>query len=284
MLIPEVDGVSELWMSDLSGVNAPQFKLDFFAPASSFGASDDLRRFAFVREEHPAGWVLYLTDEHGENRRRVVESKQRVANPTFSPDGKHIAYLDPEGSAKNVSLIRTNEPGTPMTFTVSPLPHNVRAIHWIEPERFVVYSSSRKSFLCSVRGGEPTPFFEDSTWARPILGGKQMVYRDFRNGREGQWIVALNQDGKATGGATRFLSPEANAESIPSADGCTWVYQKHPGQWWKMTLPTRKEERVSKRPPLAFYFFDMLGGDGTRLAYLIDRVTMKLMLLENVFE
>jgi hypothetical protein len=195
-------------------------------------------------------------------------------------------YFDPEHPKNNVSLIGTDKPGVPVTFTVPQLqdPY-VRAIHWIDSERFVVFGGNAKTFLCSVEGGEPIPFFDDSTWARPISGGKYVIYADFRKGREGRWIVPVDRDGKRSGEAKKFLAePTFFTTAIASPDGCTWIYEKHPGQWWKLTLPSRREERLGMRPPLAYPFFDELSNDGKRIAYLIDRVTMKLVLLENVFE
>ena len=286
MLIPEVDGISELWVSDMSHVNELQIKLGFFAPGWGFGASNDLRRFAFAREEPPDGWALYLTDDRGENRVRLVVSKQRTVNPTFSPDGRHLVYFDPEHPKNNVSLIGTDKPGVPVTFTVPQLqdPY-VRAIHWVDSEKFVVFGGNARTFLCAVEGGEPIPFFDDSTWARPISGGEYIIYEDFRKGREGRWIVTVDRDGKRSGEAKKLLAaPTFFTTEIPSPDGCTWIYEKYPGQWWKLTLPSRREERLEMRPPLAYPFYDRLSNDGKRIAYLIDRVTMKLVLLENVFE
>jgi Tol biopolymer transport system component len=281
LLIPEVDAVTDMWATDLAGVNAPQIRPGHFAPWWGFAASGDMQRFAFARNEQSEGWALYVTDHEGKNPVRLVVSKHGSVSPAFSPDGKWIAYLELEKNSENVSLVESDRPGAPRTATVPHLGYN-SFVRWIDSQNFVVNNGDLKTYVCSVSRAEPKQLFEDSTWATPILGGKYVVYQDYRNGREGRWIVPLDWRGKATGQAIKFLSSEALAVSSP--DSRIWIYEKHPGQLWKITLPERKEELAGRLPPVAKLYSVRFSNDGKRLAYLVDRVTLKLVLLENVFE
>jgi dipeptidyl aminopeptidase/acylaminoacyl peptidase len=270
----------------MSSANPPQIKLDHFVSVLGFAASGDMQKFAFSKYEPPEGHALYVVNREGKNRVRLVVNKHSMFLPEFSPDGKWIAYLIPDQDVDNVSVVKSDEPGPPRTVTVPHLFGGVgNSISWIDSQNFVVFNGEMKTFVCSVLGGEPKQlFFEDSTWAEPILGGKYMVYQDFRKGREGRWIAPVDPQGKLSGKPTRFLSA---VTAFRSPDSRIWIYEKHPGEVWRITLPGGKEERWGKLPPLLKlrqFMRVILSDDGKRLAYMTHGVTLKLVLLENVFE
>jgi TolB protein len=70
-------------------------------------------RIAYVSEERPAGgghrYRLYVSDADGENRDVIAESAQPLMSPSWSPDGRRLAYVSFEDgdSAIWVQTLRT---------------------------------------------------------------------------------------------------------------------------------------------------------------------------------
>ncbi len=282
MLVPEVSATTELWVTDLSGVNLPQISLDFYASPFSLAFSDDMRKFAFVKDERPEGWALYVSDHEGKNGHRVAVTEYCPISPAFSPDGKWIAYLEPEKEMDNVCLIELDKKGPRRTFTLQRL-DIMSGAWWVDSQNFVVFNNGPKTYLFSVQGGAGKQIFEDSTYAVPILDGQYVVYNDFRKGREGHWTVKLDSRGKSAGQAIKFLP---DVPCFFTTDARTCIYEKYPGEFWRISLPSGKEERAGRRPPILAGALSRLrlSNDRKRFGYWVDRVTVKLVLHENVFE
>jgi hypothetical protein len=150
---------------------------------------------------------------------------------------------------------------------------------WVDSENLMVFTGDRRSFICRLDQGTVQQFFEDSTWAAPIEGGKYLCYQDFHKGKRGICFVQLHARGKAVGKETRILT---SAYGV-SADLRTWIYMKRPGEFWRTTLPGGNEERIGAAPPLAGWD-TRINNKGTKIIYRVDNVTLKLVLLENLFE
>jgi hypothetical protein len=160
--------------------------------------------------------------------------------------------------------------------------YQLRGIRWLDTRRFVAFSDSRATVLCSVDGGPPEPYYQDSTWTEPFLAVKQALSLDSRAGHQGMWRVPLDAKGNPAGAAVKIPWIDRR-RIIASPDGRRLIFANDSGEWWKVVLPSGTEERIANRPPLANAFYGKFGNDG-RLAYLVDRVTLKLILLEDVFQ
>jgi hypothetical protein len=204
-------------------------------------------------------------------------SVRTLGGSRWSPDGKWIWYeqASSEG-AVDVLAVEVANPTLPRRIC-----SNVRTASWIDHERLAVLSVDLKTFIYSTDGSAPRPFFEDSTYARPILKGLYVFYRDFRKGHEGFWIAGLTSQGQPEGKPRKLPFEISPTSGWGSPDGRIWLYEKKPGELWRLTLPDWREEYVCPTGLIRFPFVSL---DGKRFAYLVHNCTMKLTLIENLFE
>ncbi|MEO2088806.1 MAG: LpqB family beta-propeller domain-containing protein, partial [Gemmataceae bacterium] len=73
--------------------------------------SPDGKSIAFVSgRDEEAGWGLYRMDADGKNAKRLADNKvsEVYASPSWSPDGKWIAFFFPVGDGQEIHLIKAD--------------------------------------------------------------------------------------------------------------------------------------------------------------------------------
>ena len=173
-------------------------------------------------------------------------------------------------------------------------------------------------------GSPPEKVYEDSSWAIPLIhgtptdsselgyGGRFLLYRDFRQGKEGWWIV-FSFHHADTGSAAQSLTapsligPVTEEESkdstralrlalwnmpkflIPALyaidlepEGKFLLYKRTNGELWKISLPDGREVRLPAVIPGAQASFGM--GTGTKeIIYVESGFNSKLVMIDNLF-
>jgi serine/threonine protein kinase len=275
LLVPETEALTEMWVSDLTGAHTRKIKLDQFVDLNGFALASDFSRIAFVKDEHPNGYAIYVADGDGKNRLRIAQTKvfPFIYYPhCWSPDGKWIAY----GQIDSLYVAEVANPGVPRK--VCPFAGFLR---WTEAGHLLVRTRDLKTIQYSVDGVQQNQVAEDSISTLAILQGRYIVHRDFHKGREGYQITPINRDGKVAGTRKKFLNTWA---TVQSADFRVWLFEKTPGELWKITLPECKEEYLGPIGPMEGVLLAKLSFDGKQVAYLRNNTTLRLNLIENLFQ
>jgi hypothetical protein len=179
--------------------------------------SPDGRRIAVAMSDKD--WLnkesrVYVIDV-GDKRQNPVatdDSRRYSTRPAWSPDGVRFTFatrtfMQPADSAW-IHLADIS------TMKGSPLGRGFDS-HWFDAENVLIFSN-RGTEKVSVRTGRHEQYFEDSTMAMPVLGGAKIVYRDFRSGSEGTWIVP-QQGGRASGERRQIFKSARQARTIDMA-------------------------------------------------------------------
>jgi len=275
--------IGHIWIAGTDGSSPRQITFDD-AVIWAVSFSPDGREILFGLEK-PAGSVVCSIDRDGRNRKQLTSGEESVNNPLRSPDGRWIIYgrhplSDPTDSSR-VCLIDAGNPGTPRSVG-SGVP-----IRWIDEKTFLSYDyAARCTWLNGIDGGSHQRFFEDSTWAIPLQGGKYVGYFDIRSGREGLWVSA------APGAKDPNLpSPKKLATMGPGCDfdkSGKYLYRiQNAGELRRIAIPSGKEEIIRATlpglTPSFFSYFD-ISYDGKEIAYTDARINSKLVMIENVFK
>jgi serine/threonine protein kinase/dipeptidyl aminopeptidase/acylaminoacyl peptidase len=232
------------------------------------------------------GSLVCSIDRDGSNRRQLTSGEETINNPLQSPDGRWIMYgrhalADPVDSSR-VYLIDAENPGAPRRVGKG-VP-----IRWIGEKTFISNDlAAHTNWLNSIDGGEPQKFFEDSTWAIPLQGGKYVGYYDERSGRQGWWVgAAPGSSDPNLSSPRRLVSSGEYGEFDKSGKFLYWV--KNAEELRRISIPAGKEEIIrgtfpGLSPPFFVFYFD-ISYDGKEIVYTDARVNSKLVMIENLFK
>jgi Tol biopolymer transport system component len=268
-----------IWSSALDGSNAREVSVNDVR-VIDVRSSPDGKYIAHVTGDvdfsNPEAH-LYVMDRDGKNQRQLTSGPNVVSSCGWSPDGKYLAYAsravgEPNDSTK-VFLVQPFNPGTPRPLCAG------RLFDWVDGERIVSYHNGR-TLLYPVNGGPPIQVYEDSTFARPLQGGTQFVFLDYRRGREGWWIVSADGTGKAAGMARKLFPASADYAWHP--DWRFMIYMKQNNEIWQVWTSTGKEHRIGTALP-RLWPWDV-SWDGREILWLEELNPSKLVLVKNVFE
>jgi hypothetical protein len=134
----------------------------------------------------------------------------------------------------------------------------------------------------TLQGGAPKPFFEDSTLAYSVLGGKRFFYQDGRKGKEGWWLTPTDhQTDPMKSGPKLLFGPEI----IIAGRTQNYVYYWDPrGGLWRLNFLTETKERLKGPFPGLGPTHLSVSSDDKEFLYITLRLTGKLVLIENLFE
>ena len=275
------EGTAYIWVSAIDGSSARQVTSgDVRAVGASF--SPDREHIAYVsgdldpinQEAH-----LFVADRDGKAQRQLTTGSVRVLGSRWSPDGQWLAYscwaLGEPGDSAKVFLIQPLNPGPARLLCKGTL------IEWLDNGRVIVYSGAR-TMMYSIRGAPLTQVYQDSTFAIPIQGSNQLMFRDFRKGREGWWSAVIDAPGRNGSEAKRILPEKASCVAPP---GCRFLVYIEPQRSelrliWRSSL---KEEPLGTALPGRAIMRDV-STDGKEILWTKADYRSKLVLVKNVFE
>jgi Tol biopolymer transport system component len=274
------ESIAHIWITGIDGSNARQLTSgDLRVTSASF--SRDGKHVSYVVADvdyrNPEAH-LFVMDRDGRNQRQLTSGSETVGYGKWSPDGKWLAYSsqglgEPEDSTR-VYLIQPVNPGPPLLLC------KATSFRWLDSESLVVLSQM-KTLQYSTRGGTSTQVYQDSTFAFPIQGNKQLAFYDFRKGREGWWIVSIDSLRIQKGEAKR-VGPLSSV--VAPHDWRFWIYRKPQGnELWRVWTSTGREERIGKALPGEAYMWDV-STDGKEILWIRREGRSKLVLVKNVFE
>jgi Tol biopolymer transport system component/predicted Ser/Thr protein kinase len=286
LLYRQEQTIGHIWIAGTDGSNPRQITFDdVFLWRPSF--SPDGRQVLFGFEQPVGsnrGSVVCSIDRDGSNRRQLTSGEETINNPIMSPDGRWIIYgrhsLSTPTDSSKVYLLDARNPGTPK------LVGKGAPMRWVDRATFISwdYFTAPRSWLNSIDGGEPKAFFEDSTYAVPLQGGRYIGYEDIRRGREGIWIAAAPGVKDESLPSPKKIAPP-NAWGEFDKVGKFYYYVKNAGELCRVSIPSGKEEIIGGVFPglTKVYSWLDISYDGKEIVYTDARVNSKLIMVENVF-
>jgi len=279
--------LSHIWIAGTDGSNPHQITFDdAFLWRVSFTPDGKEVIFGFAPPVgYEKGSFVCSVDGDGRNRRQLTSGEESINNPIASPDGRWIIYgrhsLSTPGDSSMVYLLDAKNPGTPrLVGKGSPM-------RWVDDSNFISWGFGPAiSWLSSMEGGEPKQFFEDSTYAIPLQGGRYVGYYDDRAGRKGVWICATPGTKDPRLRSPRKLGPPLLATGEFDKSGEFYYFVKNAGELRRISIPSGKEEIIGGLFPgltAIGSWFD-ISYDGREIVYTDARENSKLVMIEKVFK
>jgi len=187
-----------------------------------------LGRIAYMAKDNPdATWELWVMRGDGSDPKRLTQNEANDMTPTWSPDGKSIAFVSDRDNNKEIYVIKAD--GTqPLNLTHELAEDWTPA--WAPDGSAIAFSSYRDGnweiYVMKPDGVEPVRVTRHNgadmspTWSPD---SKQIA---FASNRDGNWeIYAMNRDGT---GLRRLTNDDAT-DSAPawSPDGKTIAFESY---------------------------------------------------------
>ncbi|MGB6649804.1 MAG: protein kinase, partial [Bacteroidota bacterium] len=281
LLYLQQQNVGNIWTAALDGTDLKQVTFDerhrlspSFSPdagkiAYVMAASDPLTRARY----------LYVSDRFGGDRRQLTSGDELVSHPRWSPDGKWIVYAArPTGEvldSSRIYLVDAANPGVPTEIGKGWAPE------WISPDTLVV-AHLRKSWYLDVDGSPQRPVSPDSFYAFPLRKVSHTLIWDWRFGNLGWWLASgLPSDPAIFERAERLPVPTVPLRMSPDEE--FFYYARRAGELWRYSVSGRSEELVPGNYPGIGSSFSF-SSDGREIIYTDERLSAKLVMVENLFE
>jgi Tol biopolymer transport system component len=287
LLYYQAQSIAHIWIAGTDGYNPHQITFDDAVLSAVYFSPDGKEVFfAFTQPVGMTeGSLVCSIDRDGRNRKELTSGGEQVYSPIPSPDGRWIIFgrssLSEPWDSSRVYLIEAKNPGTPK------LVGRGYPEQWIDNRTFTSWDYVAPGMsLNSIDGGEPRRFFEDSTLAFSLQGGKYIGYYDNRSGREGMWISAAPGVRDPSLPLPRKLAYSGLTGTFDkSGKFLYWV--KNAGEFRRISIPSGREEIIRGvfpgLNPSWDCFFD-ISYDGKEIVYTDARVNSKLVMIENVFK
>jgi len=289
LLYYERQDVGDLWIGSLESGTTRQITFDDRMKYNP-RLSPDGKLIAFQMysaDPFSPSNAIYVSNRDGSNRRQLASSPGMfLFQPDWSPDGSRISYVannpalpsDSAGARKAyvIDAVRTGAP----KLIADGWPNG-----WLNSDS-VLLDNGGKTWIASLATGQVSQFFEDSTNAVPVPGGKYVAYVDNHKSIGGFWTVEVDASFKRKGTARRLDDRKDGYTLITILRSLDFVIFKKPGgKLLKVWLTTGKEEPI----PVTFSNIDNGGwfrlNPGTNeFIYQINRTKGKLVMIENLFQ
>ena len=229
----------------------------------------------------------------------LLSDVRTAAYTAWSPDGQWIAFATRPNSVDEPSTICIVSPTTPASIRVigkgeqdsTGVARSV-LVRWFDDHTVGWFTPrQRKTWISSIENPNPQQFYNDSTYATPVQGGKYILFRDFHRGHEGWWIDMTPAITKADHRTTKRILDATTVSIAP--DGRFLLYRARDGRLQKVSLPEGRVQRLpfyvpENRSDAGLQIFGSEGvgvitRDGKELAYVEYKQTGKVVRVENPF-
>jgi serine/threonine protein kinase len=275
-----------VWISDLKSNNSKQLTFDD-RYISIVSLSPDGKNIAFTMKDIDPlkpGFELYLQDSDGNNRRQLTTIPSDFYSVNWSANGNQIAfsmgYLNAPQDSIKVYVINANDPGEPGLITTG------SDAKWIAPNRLAVSKVILKNGILTdhyeiITTDKSTPpvTVEDSVAIGRSISGNMILIKDSHFAKKGFWIVPSNYfDNPVKAKAKKLLLPNIISGS---AGFNSLIVKDTDNKLWQIDYATGKKQKLEE----SFSSSDFSVNDSnSKLAYVVDRYSAKLVLMENIFK
>ncbi len=273
--------VGNLWLGSLASGLARQLTSEDRVRISAT-LSPDGRQLAYAMVTGDAlrpTRAIYVSDRDGSNSRAITTpGEDMVANPTWSPDSKRLSYArrDSQDSTRTyyAYLVDLGRPGTPKLLGEG------SPFVWLDDDRLLL-SRVKGTLLVSTHTGTTETFFEDSTVGFPVRGGTHFFYRDHHVGREGRYLVRVDENFTRVGEAMRIM----DIVSFDESSERDYVIYLDAKGLWKVDLPSGRKQKLRNTytgltPGTSF----TINTTTQEIVYSVLRNRAKLVMIENLFK
>ena len=220
----------DLWVTDPDGKNQVNLTHAKTGGCRSGAWSADGKKIAFMRDDPPG---LYVMDADGKNQTRLSAKGHRDAPPAWSPDGKHLLFIDlVSGNGTALDLYRIDSDGANERL----LAHGASDPCWLSDGAGILFSvvGRKECGLCRINaeGNQRTMLSKEPVdTVRLAPDGKSVAYvASEGKGSSHLWVMDL-----ATQQARQLTKLDGNGTNLSwSADG----------QWLTLEAGSRNQETI----------------------------------------
>lgn len=289
VLYYERQDVADLWIGSLDSGTTRQISFDDRRKSRPRLSPDGrLVAFEMYSADPLTPWnAIYVSNRDGSNRRQLASTPGTLLyNPQWSPDGSQIAYV-----AQNPDL-PFDSPGATKAYVIDAVGTGAPKLiadgapgSWLNADSLVL-AGGGKTRIASLGTGQVSQFFEDSTAAYPVPGGKYVVYVDNHKSIGGVWIVEVDASLRRKGTARRLDDrKDGFAKVTPSQSLDFVIFRKPGGKLLKLWLNTGKEEPITATFPNIDNAVNFaLNSETKEFTYQLNRSKGKLVMIENLFK
>jgi Tol biopolymer transport system component/predicted Ser/Thr protein kinase len=223
---------------------------------------------------------IFVCDRDGSNRRQITGGDEFAEWPSWSPNGKWISYYAMKGwqssDSAMIYIVDQADPGSPR-----PLGRG-RYSKWIDTTTILITNPGRGIGSIVILDGKSTSItHRDSVTLWPILDGKNVLLRDYHNGKEGWYIAAARNNQIIEEAKPRKLLTRPHPPNL-SPDKRFFYYSVGNDILRRISLPEGKDEQIPGTfPGLSFLF--SISSDGKEIVYNDSHLNAKLVIIENPF-
>jgi serine/threonine protein kinase len=278
--------VGNMWISDLKSNISKQLTFDD-RYISNVSISPDGKNIAFTMKDIDPlkpGFELYLQDSDGNNRRQLTTIPRDFYSVNWSADGKKIAfsmgYLNAPLDSLKIYTINANDPGEPGLLISG------SDAKWIAPNRLAVLKVILKNgefkqhyeIIATDNSISPV-IVEDSVAILCSIAGNMILIRDNHIAKKGYWIVPSDYfDNPAKAKPKKLLLPNTSAIS---AGFKSLIIRDTENKLWQIDYATGKKQKMKDSFSSSVF---SVNDNNSELAYVVDRYSAKLVLIENIFK
>jgi hypothetical protein len=220
-------------------------------------------------------------DRDGQNSHELVPPDAYNISPTWSPDGKWIAYTAYLFAEPDSSMMYIIDPAGTRT---NRLRGSGYARRWINSNLLVIRRGIRYWEL-NVHSGEQKPIFEDSTFAVPVIGGKYTCYLDPRSNHRGVWLIENSSGSRRVQPKLLATLEELGGQSFLTVREASMLLHDDNGVMQKVLFPTGTRKRIHGTfPGLRKDSYTNVSYDEKEMVYEQILSDSKLVMIENVFK
>ena len=221
----------EIYVMDADGSNPQNLTNNpHYEGAPSWSPDGERIAFSARRDGHfeneiALTYEIYVMDADGGNEQRLTENRKNDDTPSWSPDGKRIAFAsDRKGDLQNYEIyVMDTNGGNPRRLTNNR--NDDRSPSWSPDGKRIVFSSNRngnwKIYVMDINGGNPRRLTNNRhdhlspSWSPD---GKRIVFTSDRDGHRdiNAWLTDELYVMDADGGNQQRLTENPHEDWEPS--------------------------------------------------------------------